>query len=163
MSEQGIGKSVLRREDARLLTGHGRYTDDVNAPGQAYCVFVRSPYAHADVTRIDASQALAMPGVLGVFTGRDLAAAGIRPIPTLIAERGGGIRNRDGSPFAEPVWPVLAIDRVRHVGDPVACVVAESPGAGDRCGRGGRRGLCRTRRRRQRPARARTGRPAAAC
>ena len=102
MTSFGIGAPVRRREDVRLLTGQGRYADDINAPGQAYAAFVRSPHAHADVVAIDAAPARGVAGVLGVFTGRDLVADGVGTIPTLIAERGGGIRNRDGSPFAEP-------------------------------------------------------------
>jgi carbon-monoxide dehydrogenase large subunit len=123
----GIGASVRRREDVRLLTGAGRYTDDVNATGQAYAAFVRSPHAHADLLAIDDAGARAIPGVLGVFTARDLIADGVGGIPTLIAERGGGIRNRDGTPFAEPTYHPLATDRVRHVGEPVAVVVAVTP------------------------------------
>jgi len=125
----GIGASVKRREDLRLLTGRGRYAEDVSAPGQAYAAFVRSPHAHADVVSFDAKPALAIAGVLGVFGGRDLVADGVGPIPTLIAERGGGIKSRDGSAFAEPVWHPLAIDRVRHVGEPVAIVVGASAAA----------------------------------
>jgi aerobic carbon-monoxide dehydrogenase large subunit len=120
----GIGASVKRREDFRLLTGQGRYAEDVDARGQTYAAFVRSVHAHADVVSLDPKPALAIAGVLGVFTGRDLVADGVGPIPTLIAERGGGIRNRDGSSFAEPLWYPLATDRVRHVGEPVAIVVA---------------------------------------
>ena len=127
MTSFGIGAPVRRREDVRLLTGRGRYADDINAPGQAYAAFVRSPHAHADVLAIDSAPARASPGVLGVFTGRDLVADGVGTIPTLIAERGGGIRSRDGSPFAEPPWYPLATDRVRHVGEPVAIVVATTP------------------------------------
>ena len=127
MTDTGIGASVKRREDVRLLTGRGRYTDDVNVPGQAYAAFVRSPHAHADLRSIDAAPARAMPGVLGVFTARDLIADGVGGIPSLIAERGGGIRNRDGSPFAEPTYHPLAVDRVRHVGEPVAIVVGTTP------------------------------------
>src|SRR6266850_2825691 len=125
----GIGAPVKRREDFRLLTGRGRYAEDWNAPGQVHGVFVRSPHAHADVASVDAKPALALAGVLGVFTGRDLVGDGVGPIPTLIAERGGGIRSRDGSAFAEPPWYPLATDRVRHVGEPVAIVVAATPAA----------------------------------
>ncbi len=127
MESFGIGASVRRREDFRLLTGQGRYADDVDAPGQVYAAFVRSPHAHADVLTIDDAPARAVDGVLGVFTARDLIAGGVGAIPTLIAERGGGIRNRDGSPFAEPAYHPLATDRVRHVGEPVAMVVATTP------------------------------------
>ena len=124
MTDFGIGASVKRHEDHRLLTGRGRYAEDVNAPGQACVAFVRSPHAHADVLAIDDARARAIPGVLAVFTGRDLVAGGTGAIPTLIAERGGGIRNRDGSAFAEPMWYPLATDRVRHVGEPIAMVIA---------------------------------------
>src|SRR5262245_33737470 len=125
----GIGAPVKRREDFRLLTGQGRYAEDWNAPGQTHAAFVRSLHAHADVLAVDAGAAQASPGVLGVFTGRDLASDGVGPIPTLIAERGGGIRSRDGSAFAEPPWHPLTTDRVRHVGEPVAIVVAATPEA----------------------------------
>ena len=129
MTTFGIGAPVRRREDYRFLTGQGRYADDLNAPDQAYAAFVRSPHAHADVAAIDAAPARTVAGVLGVFTGRDLVADGVGTIPTLIAERGGGIRSCDGSPFAEPPWYPLATDRVRHVGEPIAIVVATTPAA----------------------------------
>src|SRR2546429_2167040 len=125
----GIGASVKRREDVSLLTGQGRYAEDVSAPGQAYAAFVRSPHAHAEVISLDAKPALAIAGTLGVFAGRDLVADGVGPIPTLIAERGGGIRSRDGSAFAEPPWYPLATDTVRHAGEPLAIVIAASPAA----------------------------------
>ncbi|HEY3189282.1 MAG TPA: xanthine dehydrogenase family protein molybdopterin-binding subunit, partial [Solirubrobacteraceae bacterium] len=129
MTGFGIGASVKRREDLRLLTGQGRYAEDWNAPHQAYAAFVRSPHAHADLVAIDAGPARAIAGVLGVFAGHDLVADGVGAIPTLIVERGGGIRSRDGSPFAEPIWYPLATDRVRHVGEPVAIVVAATAAA----------------------------------
>jgi carbon-monoxide dehydrogenase large subunit len=128
-TRSGIGAPVRRREDRRLLTGQGRFAADVNAPGQIHAAFVRSPHAHAEVVALEAAPAHAVAGVLGVFTGRDLAADGVGPIPTLVAERGGGIRSRDGSAFADPPWHALAIDRVRHVGEPVAIVVATTPEA----------------------------------
>ena len=127
MTTFGIGASVKRREDQRLLTGEGRFADDFNGLGQAHAAFVRSPHAHADVLAIDAAPAKAVAGVLAVFTGHDLAADGVGGIPTLIAERGGNIRSRDGSPFAEPTWLALATARVRHVGEPIAMVVATTP------------------------------------
>src|SRR6266545_1866589 len=129
MTGFGIGASVKRREDLRLLTGRGRYAEDCGAAGQVYAAFVLSPHAHADAVVIDAAPARAVAGVLDVFTGRDLIAGGVGAIPTLIAERGGGIRNRDGSLFAEPVWYPLAPDRVRHVGEPVAIVIGATPAA----------------------------------
>ncbi len=126
MTSFGIGAPVPRREDQRLLTGAGRYADDCNLPGQAYAAFVRATHGHADLEGVDVAAASAIPGVLGVFTGRDLAAGGVGAIPTLIAERGFGIRNRDGSAFGEPQWPPIAIERVRYVGELVAIVVATS-------------------------------------
>src|SRR2546427_7862016 len=127
MTTFGIGASVKRREDQKLLAGEGRFADDFNGLGQAHAAFVRSPHAHADVLAIDAAPVKAVAGVLAVFTGHDLAADGVGGIPTLIAERGGNIRSRDGSPFAEPTWLALATDRVRHVGEPIAMVVATTP------------------------------------
>src|SRR5881409_3188515 len=125
---EGIGAPVKRREDFRLLSGRGRYAEDWNAPGQAHAAFVRSPHAHAEVVSVDAKPVLALEGVLGVFTGRDLVAAGVGPIPTLIAERGGGIRSRDGSAFAEPPWFPLATDAVRPpVVDAVAALAEGAP------------------------------------
>src|SRR5262245_20955017 len=79
-AREGIGKPVLRKEDARLLVGDGCYSDDVNLPGQAHACFVRSPHAHALIGAIDTSAALATPGVLAVLTGADAAADGVRPI-----------------------------------------------------------------------------------
>src|SRR5215831_1633838 len=125
----GIGAPVKRREDFRLLTGRGRYAEDWSAADQVYAAFVRSPHAHADIASIDAKPSLAVDGVLGVFAGGDLVAGGVGPIPTLIAERGGGIRSRDGSAFAEPPWYPLATDAVRHAGEPVAIVIAATPAA----------------------------------
>src|SRR5262249_61401436 len=120
MTTWGIGASVKRREDHRLLTGQGRFADEYNAHGQVYVAFVRSPHAHSDVLAIDAAAAKAFAGVLGVVTGRDHAADGVGGIPTLIAERGGNIRSRDGSPFAEPTCQALATDRARHPGQTAA-------------------------------------------
>ncbi|WP_264656856.1 xanthine dehydrogenase family protein molybdopterin-binding subunit [Azospirillum canadense] len=120
----GIGQPVPRTEDARLLTGGGRYTDDVSLPGQTFAAFVRSPYAHAAIRGIDSADAAGQPGVLGVFTGDDLEAEGIGPIPCNAA-----LKQRDGSDYVAPPRPALAKGRVRHVGDPVAVVVAETPEA----------------------------------
>ncbi|MFP5285001.1 MAG: xanthine dehydrogenase family protein molybdopterin-binding subunit, partial [Thermoanaerobaculia bacterium] len=121
MSNQGMGASVLRREDRRFLLGKGRYTDDIVLPGQTWAVFVRSPYAHAAIRSIDASQAAAAPGVLAVLTGDDVAADGLGGIPC-----GWQIKNKDGSVMVEPPHPALAQGKVRHAGDPVALVIAES-------------------------------------
>lgn len=121
MGRFGIGQPVRRREDPRLLTGHGRYTDDMTLPGQAFGHVVRSPYAHARIGGIDCAAAAAAPGVLGVFTAADLEADGIGPIPCPVA-----MTNRDGTDIVKPPRPALARERVRHVGDPVAFVVAET-------------------------------------
>ena len=117
----GIGQPVPRNEDPTLLKGEGRYTDDVNLPNQAYCVMVRSQVAHGIVKGIDATEAKAMPGVLGVWTGADLNAAGYGLLKTLIP-----VPNRDGTPMKTPARHSLATDKVRFVGDPVAFVVAET-------------------------------------
>jgi carbon-monoxide dehydrogenase large subunit len=114
-----IGKSVERKEDYRFLTGSGQYTDDVVLPHQSYGYFLRSPHAHAKIRGIDAKAAAAAPGVLGVFTGKDLATVGGLPC-------GWQINSIDGSPMKEPKHPVLAEGKVCHVGDLVALVVADS-------------------------------------
>jgi carbon-monoxide dehydrogenase large subunit len=121
MSATGIGASVRRREDQRFLTGKGHYTDDLNRPGQTYAAFVRSPHAHARIKHVDASGASAMPGVLGVLTGADLAGD---KIGNLIC--GWMIHSRDGSPMSMAPHPALAHTKACHVGDPVAVVIAES-------------------------------------
>ncbi len=118
---EGIGASVRRKEDFRFLAGRGQYTDDINRPGQTYAFLLRSPHAHAAINGIDVSAAKGMPGVLAVFTGADMAAENIGGLPC-----GWQIHNKDGSPMAEPPHPVIAVDKVRHVGDPVAVVVAET-------------------------------------
>jgi carbon-monoxide dehydrogenase large subunit len=117
----GIGQPVPRQEDPTLLRGQGRYTDDLNLPNQAHCVMVRSQVAHGTITSIDVEEARGMPGVLGVWTGADLDAAGYGPLKTLIP-----VPNRDGTPMKTPVRRSLATDKVRFVGDPVAFVVAET-------------------------------------
>ena len=120
----GIGQSAPRVEDRRLLRGEGRYTDDIDLPGQARAFLVRSPYAHARILSIDTEEALRSPGVLGVFTGADLRADGVGHLPNLIA--GASFTRPDGSPVYAPPRPVLAEEKVAFVGDPVALVVAES-------------------------------------
>src|SRR5882762_5537563 len=117
----GIGQPVARTEDPVLLKGQGRYTDDISLPNQAYAVMVRSQVAHGILKSIDTSAAKKMPGVLGVWTGADLNAAGYGPLKTLIP-----VPNRDGSPMKTPTRHSLATDKVRFVGDPVAVVVAET-------------------------------------
>lgn len=121
MIKFGVGQPVTRAEDQRLLTGTGRYADDVNLDGQAYAFFVRSPHAHALIKKIDPLAALKRPGVLAVFTVADADADGLDQIRTLVQ-----VSNSDGSNMVEPDYPVLARDRVRHVGNMVAMVVAES-------------------------------------
>src|SRR5215467_12050607 len=113
-----------RLEDRRLLTGQGRFTSDWNFPNQAYAAFLRADRAHAEIVSIDASAALAAPGVIAVLTGKDVAEAGYRSIPTNL-----GVKDRHGEPLKKPARPVLAQGKVRHVGECVACVVAESPHA----------------------------------
>ncbi len=122
VARNGIGESQRRMEDFRFLTGHGKYIDDVNLDGQAYAMVLRSPEAHADIKSIDASEALALDGVLLVVTGEDWKAAGYGPIPT----KSGVRKFKDGSDLKEPPHHAIAIDRVRYVGQPVALVVAES-------------------------------------
>ena len=117
----GIGAAEQRTEDERFLTGRGRYLDDLALPRQAWGSVVRSPHAHAEFETVDTSAALAMPGVLAVYTAADLAEAGIGGIPCVMKPKGA-----DGSESATPPRPVLAAARVRMVGDPVAFVVAES-------------------------------------
>jgi carbon-monoxide dehydrogenase large subunit len=117
----GIGQPVPRTEDPVLVQGRGRYTDDLNLDGQAYAFIVRSPIAHGRLRAIDAAAARQTPGVLGVWTGADLEAAGYGGLKC-----GVGFANRDGSPMRKPKRPALAIDKVRWVGDPVAVVVAET-------------------------------------
>ncbi len=117
----GSGQAVPRIEDEALLQGRGRYTDDLQPAGQLRAVFVRSPYPHARIAGVDAGAARAMPGVVLVATGPELAAAGCKPLPT-----GTPFKRPDGSPGASPARPVLAHDRVRFVGEPVAVVVAET-------------------------------------
>jgi aerobic carbon-monoxide dehydrogenase large subunit len=125
----GIGASVLRKEDARLLTGKGSFSDDLELHGQAYAVVVRSPHAHARIVRINAGEALAAPGTLAVLTGADWLADGLKPIPHRpfsASPPDVGLQNRDGSPiFIAPHYP-LPGDRARYVGEAVAMVVAES-------------------------------------
>jgi carbon-monoxide dehydrogenase large subunit len=120
----GIGQPVPRTEDPTLVQGQGRYTDDLDLPGQAYGVMVRSRNAHGIIRGIDTEAARAVPGVLAVITGADLQAAGYGTLKCSIP-----LKNRDGSEMHRPVRPALATDKVRFVGDPVAIVVADSPSA----------------------------------
>ncbi len=117
--DHGIGASSKRREDVRFLTGTGRYTDDINLQGQAYVHFVRSDVAHGTINSIDTSEAENKPGVVRIFTGADFAAVGSIPC-------GWQVTDRFGEAMQEPAHPVLAQGKVRHVGDPIAAVVAET-------------------------------------
>jgi carbon-monoxide dehydrogenase large subunit len=121
MQKFGMGQPAARVEDQRLLTGRGRYIDDINLDGQAWAVFVRSPHAHAQIKEIDASAARKLPGVIAVYTADDLAADGVGNVPCMSA-----IPQRDGSALIAPPRPALARERVRHVGDAVAMIVAET-------------------------------------
>ena len=121
MTGTGIGAPVRRKEDQRFITGKGRYTDDLTRPGQAHAYFVRSPHAHAEIVRIDKAAAEAMPGVLAVLTGDDLAADNIGGLIC-----GWMIHSKDGSPMKAGAHPALAQGKVRYVGDHVAVVVAET-------------------------------------
>src|SRR5579862_3891954 len=121
MGEFGIGQSLSRFEDPRLLRGAGRYVNDVSLPRQAYAYFLRSPYAHAKIARIDTGAAKAAPGVLAVLTEADVAADGLGTTKVAIPRK-----RPDGSPLFSRPHPGLARGRVRYVGDPVALVVAES-------------------------------------
>jgi len=121
MMKYAVGQAIPRSEDPRLLKGHGNYVDDFNLPQQAYAVMVRSPHAHAEIKAIDAQETLAMPGVLAVLTGTDYEADGLGfilgPSPR---------KRRDGSQMYRPPRPALTTDRVRHVGQVVAIVIAET-------------------------------------
>jgi carbon-monoxide dehydrogenase large subunit len=121
MTATGIGAAVRRKEDFRFITGKGQYTDDISRPGETRAAFVRSPYAHARIKRIDAAAASKMPGVLAVLTGAELAND---KIGNLIC--GWMIHSKDGSPMKMAPHPALAAGKVCYVGDPVAVVVAET-------------------------------------
>jgi carbon-monoxide dehydrogenase large subunit len=121
MTKFGMAQPVRRVEDPRLLLGHGRYTDDIAADGALHGYVLRSGYAAAKITGIDTSAAKALPGVAAIYTAADLAADKIGGLPCVIP-----LKNRDGSARANVPHPILAADTVRHVGDPVAFIVAES-------------------------------------
>jgi len=118
-SAHAIGEPVQRTEDPLLLRGEGRYTDDLNEPGQAYAWIVRSPHAHGLLKNISLEKARAMPGVLAIYTAADLGVYGPHKCAL-------DFKQRDGTPMRKPVRKSLASDKVRFVGDPVACVVAET-------------------------------------
>ena len=118
MTDTGIGAAVRRKEDHRFLTGKGRYVDDMNRPHQVYAHILRSPMAHARIAGINTADALAVPGVVAVLTGQDMAADGVGGLPC-----GWGITSKDGTPMAEPAHLPLAA------------------GYGSPCGRTGSRGF----------------------
>ncbi|HEV2955363.1 MAG TPA: xanthine dehydrogenase family protein molybdopterin-binding subunit [Xanthobacteraceae bacterium] len=118
---EGIGAAVRRVEDARYLLGRSRYVADISMPGELCCVLVRSPHAHAAIRAIDVTPALARPGVVAAFTGADMAVDAVGPMRAFWV-----IRSADGRPMAEPPRFALARERVRHVGEPVAAVFAET-------------------------------------
>ena len=130
--DSGIGQPVRRKEDVRLLRGAGRFSDDIDLPGQTYAVFLRSPHAHARILNIETAAARAAPGVMGVLTAADCVADGLDGITHTAMQidaidiKRPGLVNQDGSPaFDQPHLP-LARDRARHVGEAVAMVVAET-------------------------------------
>ena len=118
MAQDGIGASMKRREDARFLKGIGKYTDDMTFPRQTYCYILRSQVAHAKINKIDTSAAAKMPGVVAILTSKDFEGVGGVPCGWLVT-------GKDG-PMKEPKHPILAEGKVRHVGDPIAAVIAES-------------------------------------
>ena len=122
MTTNGIGAPTKRREDFRFLKGIGKYTGDITLDRQAYCYFLRSSIAHAEITSIDTEQARKAPGVIAVFTQSDIDASGVAGgVPC-----GWLVTSRDGEPMKEPRHPILAAGKVRHVGDPVVAIIAET-------------------------------------
>src|SRR5215813_8704244 len=121
LDRYAIGQPVPRSEDPVLVSGKGRFTDDVDLAGQAYCVIVRSHFAHGVIRSIDAAAARGMPGVLGVYTAAELEDGGIGPLPPRQV-----MNNRDGTPMLSPTRHALATHKVLYVGDPIAAVVAET-------------------------------------
>ena len=117
--DHGIGASQKRREDVRFLTGAGQYTDDISVYGQTYCYFLRSDMAHGTINSINTEAAAGMPGVVRIFTGADFEGVGGLPC-------GWQVTDKHGEAMKEPPHPVLAQGKVRHVGDPIAAIVAES-------------------------------------
>ena len=136
MGQFGIGQPVRRFEDKRLLTGFGRFQHDVDLPGQAHGYVLRSPHAHARIRAIDLAAARAAPGVLAIYTGEDLATAGLGTMGVPFQRK-----RPDGSPMFWRAHRGLAEGRVRYVGEPIAFVVAETAAAGARCRRADRHRL----------------------
>src|ERR1700750_1821166 len=121
MGVEGIGASVVRKEDRRFITGKGKYVDDIKLVGMTFAHFIRSPHAHARVKGIDAAAALKMPGVIAVLNGRELVED---KVGNLIC--GWAITSKDGSPMKMGAWPAMAPETVRFVGQAVAVVIAET-------------------------------------
>jgi aerobic carbon-monoxide dehydrogenase large subunit len=121
MGVEGIGASVVRKEDRRFTTGKGRYVDDIKLQGMTHAHFIRSPHAHAKVKSIDSSAALEMPGVVGVLTGQQIVDD---KVGNLIC--GWAIFSKDGSPMKMGAWPAMAPETVRFAGQAVAVVIAET-------------------------------------
>ena len=121
----GIGQAVQRKEDVRFLTGAGKFQDEINLPGQVHAVILRSPHAHADIAAVDIDDARSAPGVLAVLTSTDVRADELGTLPSMKDPRVKMTR-RDGAPGYYPPQPLLADGRVRHVGEAVAMVVAET-------------------------------------
>src|SRR5947208_732404 len=117
-----IGTPVRRLEDYRFLTGQGTYTDDINRPGQLHAYILRSPHANARITGIETSAAASAPGVVAVYTGKDMAADGVGGLPC-----GWQIHSKDGSPMVEPPHPTLVTDRALHVGDQGIHALTDQP------------------------------------
>ena len=121
MGVEGIGASVVRKEDRRFITGKGRYVDDIKLQGMTYAHFIRSPHAHAKVKGIDSAAAMKMPGVVGVLTGQQIVDD---KVGNLIC--GWAITSKDGTPMKMGAWPAMAPETVRFVGQAVAVVIAET-------------------------------------
>src|SRR5947208_8015727 len=121
MGVEGIGASVVRKEDRRFITGKGRYVDDIKLVGLTHAHFIRSPHAHAKIKSIDTSEAMKMPGVVGVLTGQQLVDD---KIGNLIC--GWAITSKDGTGMKTGAWPAMAPETVRFVGQAVAVLVAET-------------------------------------
>ena len=145
MGMEGIGASVVRKEDSRFITGKGRYVDDIKVAGMTYAHFIRSPHAHAKVKSIDSAAAMKMPGVVAVLTGQQIVDD---KVGNLIC--GWAITSKDGTPMKMGAWPAMAPETVRFVGQAVAVVIAETKNQAKRCRRSrgrqlrGTAGGCRT-------------------
>lgn len=120
-TSEAIGQPVRRKEDFRFITGNGHYTDDINLPRQTHAYFLRSPHAHAKIKNLDFAEALKSPGVVAIFTGKDIAADGLGGLIC-----GWTVTSKNGEPMKAGAHPVLALDTVRYVGDHVAMIVAET-------------------------------------